>query len=65
MPVIQEYKGNKLICLNPGSQYEFKFGISKAKLILNNLKAIENFVLTEGESLDDKQALELENDPFI
>lgn len=50
MPEISEYKGNKLICLNPGSKFTFSFGLSKAKMILENLDAIKKFVETNGES---------------
>ncbi len=50
MPEIQEYKGNKLICLNPGTKYPFSFGLNKAKMVLENLDAIRKFVETNGES---------------
>lgn len=43
-PVINEYKGNQVLCLNPNSKYPFSFGISKAQLILENIKEIESFV---------------------
>ena len=41
-----EYKGNKLIVLkrNEMDRYPFKFGLSKAKLILENIEAIKAFV---------------------
>jgi hypothetical protein len=51
MPEITEYKGNKLICLNPGSKFTFSFGLGKAKMILENLDAIKTFVETNGESI--------------
>ena len=44
MPEIQEYKGNKLICLNPGAKFTFSFGLGKAKMILENLDSIKKFV---------------------
>lgn len=50
MPEISEYKGNKLICLNPGSKFTFSFGLSKAKMIIENLDAIKKFIETNGES---------------
>jgi len=53
MPEITEYKGNKLICLNPGSKFTFSFGLGKAKMILENLDAIKTFVETNGESIGD------------
>jgi hypothetical protein len=43
-PVINEFKGNRVLCLNPNSKYPFSFGIGKAQLILDNIKEIENFV---------------------
>jgi hypothetical protein len=56
MPEISEYKGNKLICLNPGSKFTFSFGLSKAKMILENLDAIKKFVETNGESCGDENS---------
>ncbi|MBZ0202122.1 MAG: hypothetical protein IT281_00415 [Ignavibacteria bacterium] len=56
MPEISEYKGNKLICLNPGSKFTFSFGLSKAKMILENLDSIKKFVETNGESCGDDTA---------
>jgi hypothetical protein len=53
MPEISEYKGNKLICLNPGSKFTFSFGLSKAKMIIENLDAIKKFIETNGESCGD------------
>lgn len=43
-PVINEYKGNQVLCLNPNSKYPFSFGVGKAQLILDNIKEIEKFV---------------------
>ena len=54
MPEISEYKGNKLICLNPGSKFTFSFGLGKAKMILENLDAIKTFVETNGESIGEQ-----------
>ncbi len=56
MPEISEYKGNKLICLNPGSKFTFSFGLSKAKMILENLDAIKKFVETNGESCGEENS---------
>ena len=50
MPEIQEYKGNKLICLNPGAKFTFSFGLGKAKMILENLESIKKFVESNGEN---------------
>jgi hypothetical protein len=56
MPEIQEYQGNKILCLNPGQRFIFSFGLSKAKMILEHLEAIKKFVETEGESCGDSAA---------
>jgi hypothetical protein len=69
MPEISEYKGNKLICLNPGSKFTFSFGLGKAKMILENLDAIKTFVETNGESCGDaapagENAAGTEGEPF-
>jgi len=48
MPEISEYKGNKLLCLNPNDKFTFSFGLSKAKMILENLDAIKTFVESRG-----------------
>ena len=58
MPELQEYKGNKLICLNPGSKYPFSFGLGKAKMILENLEAIKKFVESNGESVGEEEQKE-------
>ena len=58
MPIISEYKGNKLICLNPGSKFTFSFGLSKAKMILEHLDAIKTFVDSNGESCGDEEEAE-------
>ena len=41
-----EYKGRPLIVIkrNEDDKYPFSFGVSKAKLILNNIEAIRKFV---------------------
>ncbi len=41
-----EFKGNKLIVLkrDDDDQYPFKFGYTKAKLIVDNFDAIKKFV---------------------
>jgi len=41
-----EFKGNPMIILKrtPDDKYPFQFGVSKAKLILDNIPAIEDFV---------------------
>tara|TARA_R110000824_G_scaffold32765_1_gene105540 strand:- start:682 stop:972 length:291 start_codon:yes stop_codon:yes gene_type:complete len=47
----QEYKGHTLLALpttNP--KYPFRFGLKKAELILENIRAIEAFVADHSES---------------
>ena len=47
MPVrFEEYKGNPIIVLfrDEDDEYPFKFGVGKAKLILENIDAIKEFV---------------------
>lgn len=41
-----EFKGNKMIVLRrtPTDQYPFQFGVTKAKMIMDNIEAIEGFV---------------------
>ncbi len=48
-PQIGEYKGNPVLTLNPGERFPFSFGVAKAKLILQHLDAIRDFVLKYGE----------------
>lgn len=51
MPEIQEFKGNKVLNLNPESKFPFSFGLAKAKLVLENIDVIKKFVETEGKDL--------------
>lgn len=53
MPEIQEFKGNKVLCLNPESKFPFSFGIAKAKLVLEHLETIKKFVESEGKDIGD------------
>lgn len=43
MAEVSEYKGNKVLVLNPEEKYPFSFGLAKAKLILENIQEIERF----------------------
>jgi hypothetical protein len=43
-PIVDEFKGNKILVLNPGSKFPFSFGLGKAKLILEHIDAIRKFV---------------------
>ena len=44
VPVVDEYKGNKILILNPGSRFPFTIGLGKANLILQHIEAIKKFV---------------------
>jgi hypothetical protein len=48
-----EYKGNKMIVLKKtdADKFPFKFGIGKAKLIVENFEAIKKFA--EGEQTEE------------
>ncbi len=51
---VEEYKGHPTIVLNPDAFkfHRVSFGLGKAKLILDNIQAIEAFVRTGGASVD-------------
>ena len=38
------YKGNATITLDPDGKWPFSFGVSKAKLVIENIDAIRAFV---------------------
>jgi hypothetical protein len=44
------YKGKPMLTLNPEDKFPFTFGLTKAKLIIDNFSAIESFFV---ESKDD------------
>jgi len=54
MAEIQEFKGNKVLNLNPESKFPFSFGLAKAKLILENLDVIKKFVESEGKDIGEQ-----------
>ena len=62
MAEIHEFKGNKVLNLNPGAKFTFSFGLSKAKLILENIDVIKKFVETEGKDLGDLGGKKAEED---
>ncbi|MFZ1321669.1 MAG: hypothetical protein WAT71_08955 [Ignavibacteria bacterium] len=62
MPEIQEYKGNKILNLNPESKFTFSFGLAKAKLILEHLDVIKKFVESEGKDIGDVGSSESKED---
>ena len=49
IPTIGEFKGHKMINLNPNDRFPFQFGLTKAKLIMENIEAIKAFV--NGQAL--------------
>ena len=51
-PVVEEFKGNKVLVLNPGSKFPFSFGVGKAKVILENIEAIKKFVAEYDKKQD-------------
>ncbi|MDR0675597.1 MAG: hypothetical protein LBF97_00960 [Elusimicrobiota bacterium] len=46
MTQIDEYKGNKVLTIkrDENDKYTFSFGVQKAKLIIENLEDIKNFI---------------------
>lgn len=66
MAEIQEFKGNKVLCLNPESKFPFSFGVAKAKVILENLDVIRKFVDSDGKDIGEQAPKKEENsaDPF-
>lgn len=51
---LSEYKGNALIVLKTSTdaKWPFQFGVAKARLILENLDAIQAFVDSNGASIE-------------
>ena len=47
-PRIEEYKDKPTLLLNPSSDWRFSFQMTKAKLILAHIDAIQKFVDSEG-----------------
>jgi len=50
LPEVGEYKGKKILTLNPGEKYIFSFGLQKAKLIVEHFDAIKKFVEENSSS---------------
>ena len=48
-PIEKEYKGHPILILNPESRYPFSFGLSKAKLIIEHLERIKEFIAKYDE----------------
>ena len=43
-PTTQTYKGHVLLVLNPDEKFPIKFGVKKAKLIVDNIDTIQSFI---------------------
>tara|TARA_B110000438_G_scaffold43852_1_gene43832 strand:+ start:3057 stop:3242 length:186 start_codon:yes stop_codon:yes gene_type:complete len=45
-PTTETYKGHDLIVLNPDADKfkQFKFGLAKAKLVIEHLDAVQSFI---------------------
>lgn len=52
-----EFKGNKLIVLKRTAedQFPFQFGLNKAKLILENIDAIQEFVDKNSTKIEQEE----------
>lgn len=52
-----EFKGNKMIVIknDEQDQYPFQFGVKKAKLVLENIDAIKDFVAKNDKSNSQQQ----------
>lgn len=48
---ISEYKGNPMLILkkNPEDKYPFQFGLGKARLILEHIEDIQEFVQSNSQ----------------
>lgn len=51
-PEVGEYNGKPMLILNPEDRFTFQFGLGKAKMILANIEAIEEFVQEHDEEED-------------
>ncbi|CAN5425191.1 hypothetical protein BH10BAC5_BH10BAC5_17180 [soil metagenome] len=52
MPEIQDYRGNKVLVLNPGAKFIFSFGAAKARVIIEKKKMISDFLEVLDDILD-------------
>jgi hypothetical protein len=52
---VKMWKGNRLLCLNPGDKYKFMFGAAKARVIADNKMNISDFydICKAGYGIDD------------
>ena len=51
---ISDYNGKPVLILPIGGGFNFTFGLTKAKCILENLEEIQNFVGSNGKTLRKK-----------
>lgn len=42
-PIIESFRGHKVLTLNPGHKYPFRFGKVKARMIIENIEQIRRF----------------------
>lgn len=43
-PTTETYKGHALLVLDPDEKFPIKFGVKKARLIVDNIDAIQSFI---------------------
>lgn len=48
MSKVTEYKGNKILVLNPEQRFPFSFGLGKARMIVENIEDVQDFVDSSG-----------------
>lgn len=61
VPKISSYQNKPIIILNPDDKYPFQFGISKARLIINNIDAIKSFYERYAENQKNVESQKLSN----
>ena len=50
-PALGEFKGHKLVVLNPSERFPVQFGLTKARLVVHHIDAIRRFVDSGGASV--------------
>jgi hypothetical protein len=50
-PALGEYKGHKLVVLNPSDRFPVQFGLSKARLVVQHIEAIRRFAESGGTAV--------------
>ena len=51
-PTTEEYKGHVLLVLNPAAKFPIKFGLKKAKFLMENLDEIQIFIKEQEAKLN-------------